>query len=57
MNAHVERFNGSIQEEFVAYHEDLLFTDVHFVQREAARLPSLVLHRAASLRLGLKSPL
>ena len=28
MNAHVERFNGSIQEEFVAYHKDLLFTDV-----------------------------
>ncbi|MEQ1813911.1 MAG: integrase core domain-containing protein [Candidatus Nitrotoga sp.] len=29
MNAHVERFNGSIQNEFVAYHEDLLFTDVN----------------------------
>ena len=29
MNAHVERFNGSIQQEFVAYHEDLLFTDVN----------------------------
>jgi transposase InsO family protein len=28
MNAHVERFNGSIQKEFVAYHEDLLFTDI-----------------------------
>jgi len=29
MNAHVERFNGSIQEEFVVFHEDLLFTDIH----------------------------
>jgi transposase InsO family protein len=29
MNAHVERFNGSIQVEFIAYHEDLLFTDVN----------------------------
>jgi transposase InsO family protein len=29
MNAHVERFNGSIQTEFVAYHEDLLFTDIN----------------------------
>ena len=29
MNAHVERFNGSIQEEFVAFHEDLLFTDIN----------------------------
>ena len=25
MNAHVERFNGSLQNEFAAYHEDLLF--------------------------------
>lgn len=28
MNAHCERFNRTIQEEFVDYHEDLLFTDV-----------------------------
>lgn len=27
MNAHCERFNRSIQESFVDYHEDLLFTD------------------------------
>ena len=28
MNAHVERFNRTIQEEFVDYHDDLLFTDL-----------------------------
>lgn len=28
MNAHCERFNRTIQEEFVDYHEDLLFTDL-----------------------------
>jgi hypothetical protein len=27
MNAHCERFNRTIQESFVDYHEDLLFTD------------------------------
>ncbi|MCX8519802.1 MAG: hypothetical protein ORN21_06690, partial [Methylophilaceae bacterium] len=28
MNAHCERFNRSIQESFVDYHEDLLFSDL-----------------------------
>ncbi len=28
MNAHVERFNRTIQEEFVDFHEDLLLTDI-----------------------------
>jgi transposase InsO family protein len=28
MNAHCERFNRTVQEEFVDYHEDLLFTDL-----------------------------
>lgn len=28
MNARVERFNGSLQQEFVTYHEELLFTDI-----------------------------
>jgi len=26
---HVERFNGSLKNEFAAYYEDLLFTDVN----------------------------
>ena len=29
MNAHVECFQGSLQNEFAAYYEDLLFTDVN----------------------------
>ncbi len=29
MNAHVERFQDSLQNEFAAYYEDLLFTDVN----------------------------
>lgn len=49
MNAHVERFNGSIQEEFIAYHEDLVHRR-ESVQRQVARLPGLVQHRAPSLR-------
>jgi len=28
MNVHIKRFNGSLQNEFAAYHEDLLFTDI-----------------------------
>ena len=28
MNAHAERFNRSIQEEFIEFHKDLLFEDI-----------------------------
>ncbi len=28
MNAHCERFNRTVQEEFLDYHEDLFFTDL-----------------------------
>jgi len=28
MNAHAERFNRTIQEEFIEFHKDLLFTDI-----------------------------
>nr|WP_285614241.1 integrase core domain-containing protein [Hydrogenophilus thermoluteolus] len=28
MNAHCERFNRTVQEQFVDWHEDLLFTDL-----------------------------
>jgi transposase InsO family protein len=34
MNAHCERFNRSIQESFVDYHEDLLFTDRDLFNRK-----------------------
>jgi transposase InsO family protein len=36
MNAHCERFNRSIQESFVDYHEDLLFTDIDLFNKKMA---------------------
>ena len=36
MNAHCERFNRTIQESFIDYHEDLLFTDLDAFNRELA---------------------
>ena len=36
MNAHCERFNRTIQESFVDYHEDLLFTDLDAFNQELA---------------------
>jgi transposase InsO family protein len=36
MNAHNERFNRSIQESFVDYHEDLLFSDLGLFNRKMA---------------------
>ena len=34
MNAHAERFNRTLQESFVDYHEDLLFTDLALFNRK-----------------------
>jgi len=36
MNAHNERFNRTLQEQFVDYHEDLLFTDLEGFNRRLA---------------------
>jgi transposase InsO family protein len=36
MNAHAERFNRTIQESFVDYHEELLFTDLALFNRKIA---------------------
>ena len=36
MNAHNERFNRTIQEQFVDYNEDLLFTDINEFNKEMA---------------------
>ena len=33
MNAHAERFNRTLQEQFVDYHEDLLFDDLTAIER------------------------
>lgn len=36
MNAHAERFNHTIQESFVDYHEELLFTDLVLFNQKLA---------------------
>ena len=36
MNAHAERFNRTLQEQFVDYHEDLLFDDLATFNRQLA---------------------
>jgi transposase InsO family protein len=36
MNAHNERFNRTIQEQFIDYNEDLLFTDIHLFNQRMA---------------------
>ncbi len=57
MNAHVERFNRTIQEDFVDYHEDLLFTDLGAFNDKLAEwlifYNTLRPHHA----LGLRTPL
>ena len=37
MNAHLERFNRTLQESFVAYHQDLLLTDIDLFNRNLAQ--------------------
>jgi transposase InsO family protein len=36
MNAHNERFNRTLQEQFVEYHEELLFSDINAFNRKLA---------------------
>ncbi|AVZ80009.1 transposase [Zoogloeaceae bacteirum Par-f-2] len=57
MNAHAERFNRTIQESFVDYHEDLLFTDLALFNQKLA--DSLVFYDTQRPHhcLGQKSPL
>jgi len=38
MNAHNERFNRTIQEQFVDFHEDLLFTEMELFNKKMADL-------------------
>jgi hypothetical protein len=37
MNAHCERFNRTVQEQFVDWHEDLLFTDLKLFNQKLAQ--------------------
>jgi transposase InsO family protein len=43
MNAHVERFNRTIQEEFIDYHEELLITPNEF---DPPLIPGLIWYNA-----------
>ena len=56
MNAHNERFNRTLQEQFVDYHEDLLFTHLEAFNRKLAEwlldYNTVLPHHS----LGLKSP-
>ena len=47
MNAHAERFNRTFQEQFVDYHEDLLFDDLAAVNRQLADWLHCLQHRVA----------
>jgi hypothetical protein len=57
MNAHAERFNRTVQESFVDYHEELLFTDLALFNRKLADW--LVFYNAERPHhsLGQQSPL
>ena len=57
MNAHCERFNRTIQEQFVDYHADLLFTDLALFNRKMAawlvEYNTVIPHHS----LGLQTPI
>jgi len=57
MKAHNERFNRSLQEQFVDYHEDLLFTDLETFNRKLADWLIAYNTRLPHHSLGLQSPL
>jgi transposase InsO family protein len=57
MNAHIERFNRTLQESFVDYHEDLLFTDVHLFNQNLADWLVFSNAQRPHSSLGQRSPL
>lgn len=56
MNAHVERFNRTIQEQFVDYHEDLLFSDLELFNQKLAQWLITYNTTIPHHRLQLQSP-
>lgn len=46
---HVERFNRTVQEPFVDYHEDLLFRNLEAFNRYLGRLAGVLRHRKSLL--------
>jgi transposase InsO family protein len=57
MNAHCERFNRTIQESFVDYHEDLLFTDLALFNQKLADWLIFYNTQRPHHRLGQRTPL
>ncbi|MEJ5210356.1 MAG: integrase core domain-containing protein, partial [Burkholderiales bacterium] len=57
MNAHVERFNRTVQESFVDYHEDLLFTDLARFNQKLADWLLFYNTQRPHHRLGQRTPL
>ena len=56
MNAHNERFNRTIQEQFVDYYDDLLFTDIEEFNKEMASWLIDYNTKIPHHSLGLKAP-
>jgi len=57
MNAHAERFNRTIQESFVVYHEDLLFADLALFNQRLADWLVFYNAQRPHYALGQQSPL
>ena len=57
MNSCCERFNRTLQESFVDYHEDLLFADVAYFNRELAQWLVFYNTQRPHHSLGLQSPI
>ncbi|MGC9129259.1 MAG: integrase core domain-containing protein, partial [Acidithiobacillus sp.] len=57
MNAHAERFNRTLQESFVDYHEDLLFTDLALFNQKLADWLIFYNTQRPHHRLGQQTPL
>lgn len=56
MNAHNERFNRTIQEQFVDYYDDLLFADIEEFNKEMASWLIDYNTKIPHHSLGLKAP-
>ena len=56
MNAHNERFNRTLQEQFVDYYDDLLFTDMDLFNEEMAKWLILYNTKIPHHSLFMKSP-
>ena len=53
MNAYIERFNRTLQEEFIDHHEDLLFEDLNAFN--SALMDYLLFYNTKRIHLGLNN--